>query len=533
MMVSLRSSLVAVACLGLAAITAACTGDKSTPAAPSCSFSIAQPTTTFGPEGGTGTATVTAASGCAWTSTSSAAFLTISQGATGSGNGSVTFAVAVNTGAERTATLAIAGTSLTITQRAAATPTTTGTLAAPSAKSPIGGAFVDPGTPTLVVNNAASTGSVGTVTYRFELSDLATFPADAARTFSQDGVAQGSGTTSWVVNHDLGPNIVWYWHALATNGTLTTAYSATETFTTAGACTFTLSSTSATATAAGGTGTLTVTTTSACAWTAVSNASFITVTAGASGTGNGTVTYSVAANTGAARTGTLTVAGQTVTITQDAAGSCVYTLSATSATVSGGGATSNVTVTTDGTCAWTAVSNASFISVTAGSSRTGSGTVTFAVTANPGASTRTGTLTIAGQTFTVTQNPAVGLVASFQMFDPASQSGATTDCRFRSATASPSTCTLQSTSFTLGANTIVSYAWTVQYTYGTIKTISGSSSTLAITDTCGGTTSTADGVAQPLSVTLTVTDNLGATATATAGVGSQPALQVRLYTCGS
>ena len=531
MIISPRSCLVAVACLGSLVITAACSGDKSTPAAPSCSFSITQPATTFGPEGGTGTATVTAASGCAWTSTSSAAFVTISQGATGSGSGSVTFAVAANPGAERAATLTIAGTSLTLTQRAAAS--LPGTLATPSAKSPIGGASVDPGTPTLVVNNAASGGNVGTVTYRFEISDLATFPADAARTFSQDGVAQGSGTTSWVVNHNLGANVLWYWHALATNGTLTTAYSAPETFRTASPCTFTLSATSATAMALGGTGTVAVATTSACDWTAVSNASFITVTAGASGTGSGAVTYSVAANAGAARTGTLTVAGQTVTVTQDAAGSCPYALSAITATVSGGGGTTNVTVITDSTCAWTAVSNASFISVTAGTSGTGNGTVTFAVSSNPGASARTGTLTIAGQTFTVTQTPAVGLVASFQMFDPASQSGSTTECRFRSAVASPSTCTLQSTSFTLGANTIESYTWAVQYTYDTIKILTGSNSTLPITDTCGGTTSTADGVAQPLSVTLTVTDNLGSTATATAGVGSQPALQARLYVCGS
>ena len=531
-MVNPRSFLVAVASLGFMLIAGACSGNKATPAAPSCSFSITQPSTTFGPEGGTGTAAVTAASGCAWTSTSSATFVTISQGATGSGSGSVTFAVAVNTGAERAATLAIAGTSLTITQRAAAA-SLPGTLTAPSAKSPIGGASVDPGTPTLVVNNAASNGSVGTVTYRFEISDTATYPADPARTFFQDGVAQGSGATSWVVNRNLGVDVLWYWHALATNGTLTTAYSATETFRTANPCTFTVSATSATAMAAGGGGTLAVATTSACAWTAVSNASFISVTAGASGTGSGAVTYSVAANTGAARTGTLTVAGQTVTVTQNAAGSCPYALSALTATVSGGGGTTNVTVTTDATCAWTAVSNASFIFVTAGASGTGNGTVTFTVSPNPVASTRTGTLTIAGQTFTVTQNPGVGLVASFQMFDPASQVAASTECRFRSASALPTTCTLQSTSSALGTNTIVSYAWTVQYTYGTIKTLAGSNSTLPITDTCGGATSTADGVAQPLSVTLTVTDNLGSTASATSGVGAQPALQVRLYTCGS
>jgi predicted ATPase len=50
----------------------------------------------------------------------------------------------------------------------------------------------------------------------------------------------------------------------------------------------------------------------------VSNApSWITITAGANGTGNGTVTFSIAANTtGAQRTGTLTIAGRTYTVTQ-------------------------------------------------------------------------------------------------------------------------------------------------------------------------------------------------------------------------
>jgi len=53
-----------------------------------------------------------------------------------------------------------------------------------------------------------------------------------------------------------------------------------------------------------------------CGWTAVSNDDWITITGGASGTGNGTVTYSITANTGAARTGTITIGGQTFTVTQ-------------------------------------------------------------------------------------------------------------------------------------------------------------------------------------------------------------------------
>ena len=54
-----------------------------------------------------------------------------------------------------------------------------------------------------------------------------------------------------------------------------------------------------------------------CPWTATSNTpNWITITGGASGTGNGTATYNVAANTGAARTGTLTIAGVTFTASQ-------------------------------------------------------------------------------------------------------------------------------------------------------------------------------------------------------------------------
>lgn len=62
--------------------------------------------------------------------------------------------------------------------------------------------------------------------------------------------------------------------------------------------------------------TLAVTAISGCSWTAVSNASWITVSGGSAGTGDGVVTLSVAPNAGQPRTGTLTVAGQTVTVTQ-------------------------------------------------------------------------------------------------------------------------------------------------------------------------------------------------------------------------
>ena len=87
-----------------------------------------------------------------------------------------------------------------------------------------------------------------------------------------------------------------------------------------GGCTYSISPTSASVPATGGSGTVTVTAGSGCTWTATSNAGWITVTSGASGSGNGSVGYSVAGNSGAARTGTLTIAGQTFTVNQGAGG---------------------------------------------------------------------------------------------------------------------------------------------------------------------------------------------------------------------
>jgi uncharacterized repeat protein (TIGR01451 family) len=71
--------------------------------------------------------------------------------------------------------------------------------------------------------------------------------------------------------------------------------------------------------APGGTGSVTITTTPECAWTATSNNPWITVTSSPdSGTGPGSVAYAVAPNNGTSRTGSLTIAGRTVTITQSA-----------------------------------------------------------------------------------------------------------------------------------------------------------------------------------------------------------------------
>jgi hypothetical protein len=121
--------------------------------------------------------------------------------------------------------------------------------------------------------------------------------------------ATGNGTVTYSVTANTS--------ASPRTGILTIA-GQTVNVTQAGACIFTLSPTSQNVAAAGGAQTATVMTTTGCAWSAVSNnTSWITVTSGGSGTGNGTAGYTVAANpTTNPRTGTLTIAGQTVMVSQ-------------------------------------------------------------------------------------------------------------------------------------------------------------------------------------------------------------------------
>ncbi len=84
--------------------------------------------------------------------------------------------------------------------------------------------------------------------------------------------------------------------------------------------------------------------------------------------------------------------------------SCTYSISPSSITVSYSGGYADVKVTSQSGCSWTAVSNANWIKVESGAKGTGNGTVRYYVTANPDHYSWTGTLTIAGQTFTITQN---------------------------------------------------------------------------------------------------------------------------------
>ena len=80
------------------------------------------------------------------------------------------------------------------------------------------------------------------------------------------------------------------------------------------ACTWSLSPGAASVGAGSGTGSVGVTTQSGCAWNVASGATWLTTGAGASG--SGTLGYSYGANTGPARSGTLTIGSATFTVSR-------------------------------------------------------------------------------------------------------------------------------------------------------------------------------------------------------------------------
>jgi len=91
------------------------------------------------------------------------------------------------------------------------------------------------------------------------------------------------------------------------------------------ACTYSISPGGQTFAAAGGSGTINITAGPACPWTAASTATWVTITGVAAGSGNGSVTYQAVANTGAARSGVVTIAGLAFTVEEGSASVAGFT----------------------------------------------------------------------------------------------------------------------------------------------------------------------------------------------------------------
>lgn len=167
-------------------------------------------------------------------------------------------------------------------------------------------------------------------------------------------------------------------------------------------CTYSVSASNTSFGSAGGSGTVSVNVPQGCAWTAASNNTDWISAGSSNGNGSATLTFNVAANNSTGgRSGSLTIAGQNITITETGI-TCSYVLSANTISVGANGGNGSVNVNAPGGCPWSVTSDSGWL--TAGSnSGAGSGTVSFAAASNSTMSGRSGNLNIGGQTFNVSQ----------------------------------------------------------------------------------------------------------------------------------
>jgi hypothetical protein len=110
---------------------------------------------------------------------------------------------------------------------------------------------------------------------------------------------------------------------------------------------------------------------------------------------------------------------RTIRVTQ---ATCTYQISPTSASYTHTGGTGSVTIDASGaTCSWSASSNATWVTITSGTTGTGDGTLSYSVEPKTTQGSRTGTMTIAGKTFTVSQQGPPSCTSPTITTHPASQ----------------------------------------------------------------------------------------------------------------
>jgi hypothetical protein len=203
-----------------------------------------------------------------------------------------------------------------------------------------------------------------------------------------------TGNGSRTVNFSIAANA-----GQARTGLLTVA-GQTVTITQATGCAFALSPAIQNLDGPGGPGSVTVTAGASCPWTAVSNNPWITITVGKSGNGNGTVAFTVAPNNGLERTGTLTIAGQNVTVTQSSY--CNFGITPDERDFGAAATSTTVNVQAGIDCTWVSTSTVNWLTIAAGANGIGNAPVVINVAANTGPA-RTGLVVVAGQPFTVNQ----------------------------------------------------------------------------------------------------------------------------------
>ncbi len=333
-----------------------------------CNYAIGTDNLSVDPVGGERQVAVTAPLGCTWTAESQASWIAITSGASGSGAGQVSFRVAGTDGPSRTGTLMAAGRRVTVTQGAGCTVSVTPEAISADARG---------GPASISVQTGAGCNWSA---------------ASGAEWIAIAGGATGSGAgqVQVAVAGNAGPG---------RTGAVTIAGRSVA-IAQASGCTYAVSPAAQDVPGTGGSSSVAVGTAAGCSWSGGSGVNWITVSP-PSGVGPAQVSLAVAPNASPARNGTVTLAGQMLTVNQ--ASQCTWMLLPPFHQFDASGGNGNVLViVTGGACTWTAESTADWIRMTAGTAGTGNGLVQFVAAPNPGAA-RTGVVTIAGQRYVVNQ----------------------------------------------------------------------------------------------------------------------------------
>ena len=356
------------------------TQNVTSPSTVKCAVSAAATPTSFSAAGGSGTLTISTNRECQWSAAAASGWIQLGGSATGQGDASISFRVTTNGDpGVRKGTISVADQQVGITQDAAPCVFT-----------------VDPRS-----DSVSGGGGRKTIAVTANSPQCAwTARSDVGWLAVLDGAhGTGNGQVRYEARETTGAS---------RSGTLLVA-GQVVTVTQGQGCTASITPTSQSVAASGGTGSISVATEAGCLWSAGSNASWIAITSGQNGNGPGTIAFATAASTGPARSATLTVAGQTFTVSQ--ASGCSYALAPASHDVGDGGGTGSFAVNASPGCAWTGISRAPWITITGAPSGTGVGTVNFNVIANPmGGPARSGTISVNEQIFTVNQAAGVPCV---------------------------------------------------------------------------------------------------------------------------
>jgi hypothetical protein len=259
-----------------------------------CTYSISSFSTSFSSFRETRTVSITASSSnCSWITSEDLSWLYISP-TSGTGSGTVTITATQNFREARTGSITIAGETYTISQEARSY--TKATLTNPAPGSALTGSSV-----------LFQWDSVGANEYFLYVG---TTPGDNDLFNSSTGTSTSITVTG--LPADGSQLYVTLWTRFVDWESNAYTYTAYQT-----PCTYSISPSSGSFTSNGGSASVSVrASSSSCSWTTSENLSWVSLSP-TNGTGSRDVTVSVTANTGSARSGSVTIAGKTYTISQD------------------------------------------------------------------------------------------------------------------------------------------------------------------------------------------------------------------------